>query len=131
MIPHRPLQFRQVSSRPTSSVIASPSWTDATYKSTGNATEKIAHTESIVGADASVTDITIQPNLKKEELNNDEDDPIAPFLLLPVEILEQIFIKFDDFGLLNLADTCTRFESIALAVASKRYADQYFVINRY
>lgn len=112
ILSRRSVRLRQVSSQPASTVIASPS-----------------STESIAGADANVTDVVIQPKLKEMKLISDEDDPIAPFLLLPVEVLEQIFIKVDDFGLLNLADTCTRFESIALAVVSNRYADRYFVIN--
>lgn len=104
---------------------------NTTSKSKANAAEKRTHTETMAEEDENVNDVTIQPKPKKMKLNNDNNDPIAPFVLLPAEVLEQIFIKVDDFGLLNLANTCTRFESIALAVAPKRYADRYFLITRY
>lgn len=128
MLPRRSLRLRQLNSRPASTAIASSSLssssTNATSKSIRSATQKRARTE----ADASVDDVAIQPKLKKMKQNNDIN---APFLLLPTEVLERIFTKVDDFGLLNLTDTCTRFESIALAVASKRYANQHFKISRY
>lgn len=65
------------------------------------------------------------------EINNDNIDPIDPFVLLPTEVLKRIFIEADDIGFWDLAHTCTRFESIALAVVPERYVDRYFVINRY
>lgn len=111
--------------------MASSSSANATSKSIGNVAEKRAHSKSIAEADASVIDVTIQPKPKRMKFNNENNDPIAPFLCLPAVVLEQIFNKINDLGLVHLADTCTRFESIALAVATKRYADRYFKINRY
>lgn len=126
MIPRRSLRIRQLNSRQASNAVASA---NATSKPIGNAAKKRTHSKSIAEADATVIDGVLQPKPKRMKLNSYE--PIAPILHLPVEVLEKIFGKVDDFGLVNLADTCTRFESIAIAVASKKYAQQYVVINRY
>lgn len=45
------------------------------------------------------------------------------------EILEKMFERTDDCGLLNLASIWEKFESIAESVFAKRYADQYFVVS--
>lgn len=123
MQPRRSLRIRQLNDRMVSTVVTS--------SSTRNVAEKRTRTKSMADANANADDVAIQPKQKKIKFNNVENNPIAAILLLPVEILEQIFIEIDDIGFLNLANTCTRFEAIALAVASKRYADKYFVINRY
>lgn len=64
-------------------------------------------------------------------VNNSSTDStkIDLSLYFPVEILQKIFIRTDDVTLLNLADTCTRFHTIAKLVFSNRYANQYFVIK--
>lgn len=54
---------------------------------------------------------------------------IDNLLYFPVEVLENIFAKIDDIGLLDLAETCKRFTDIAHYVFAKRYAKQHFVIN--
>lgn len=96
--------------------MASPSSTSSTSESIRDVAEDIPHTENKAEADAEV---------------DDNNDPIDLFLSLPTEVLERIFIEADDIGFWNLAHTCTRSESIALQVLSKRYANRYFVINMY
>lgn len=46
-----------------------------------------------------------------------------------VKVLETIFFWSDDVGLLNLANTCRCFRTVAEDVFAKRYANKYFVIN--
>lgn len=76
-----------------------------------------------------------EPNLEIHDANRPKQKKLKLSIVdlesLPNEILEEIFNRTDDFGFLNLANTCTRFDAIALAVASKRYSDRYFIINGY
>lgn len=65
-----------------------------------------------------------QPKQKKRKLATTSLESF------PVEILEKIFIRIDDMGLLNLAKTSVRFEAIAQTVFAKRYANQYFIGKR-
>lgn len=113
----------------SNSAIASSSSSNHVISESVKTAKKRAHSKSIAETDASANNIVVQSKPKRMKLNTDSNGPMAPILLLPTEVLDRIFNTTDDFGLVNLADTCTRFESIALGVASKRYATQYIVIN--
>lgn len=86
---------------------------------------------------------TVQNGDDDDDINNytapndttsstETDDEMSESITLGsfcTEILSKIFEKMDDNGLLQLSNTCRRFEAIALAVIQKRYADNYFNIN--
>lgn len=70
----------------------------------------------------------LQPDQKKMKF--DVAEPVVQNLAgFPVEILERIFVRLDDIGLLHLSSTCLRFVDIAQTVFRKRYEDRHFVIN--
>lgn len=61
-----------------------------------------------------------------DSVNTNKIDNLHSF---PVEVLEKMFMRTDDVGLLNLANTCQLSRAKAKHIFSKRYADKYFVIN--
>lgn len=120
MLPRRSVRLHQRNSQ-----------TDSILTQVGHVAVKRIYT-CIVDADPTDNDVAILPKQKKMKLDNEEDDSLASISLLeslPSEILAEIFVRTDDVGFFNLANTCTRFEAIALDVASMRYSDRYFVIN--
>lgn len=122
MITRRTLRLRQQNSQIPSASVASSSSSpllDETSKPIDRTVKKRGRYDL---SNSEIEDAN-QPKQKKMKLNT------ISLESLPNEILEEIFILIDDVAFLNLTDTCTRFEAIALAVAPKRYSNRYCVMR--
>lgn len=58
-----------------------------------------------------------------------QEQSVFNFLALPNEIIERIFLNFNDDTLLTLSQVCTRFNSIVTNVFGKKYANRNYEIS--
>lgn len=77
-------------------------------------------TEANNGVDAVATNKPLPERMKR--ITSDLDH-------FPSEIIQEIFARDDDIGLLYLAEMTRRFADIARIVFGNRYAKNYFIIN--
>lgn len=65
-------------------------------------------------------------NQHNEPIDMEENGKLATF---PLEILLKIFAETNDIDLLNLSETCRRFQVIAQIASQMRYSNNHFTFN--